>query len=93
MNNLALTLRAQGDLPAARDLEEQVLAARRRILGDDHPHTLISMNNLAETLSAQGENEAAAALKTEAAYRHAARAASPVIETSRPDTERPASST
>ena len=27
MNNLAQTLYAQGDLPAARDLQEQVLAA------------------------------------------------------------------
>jgi hypothetical protein len=34
-------------LEGARDLHEQTLAARRRVLGEDHPDTLISMNNLA----------------------------------------------
>ena len=37
MNDLAQTLYAQGDLPAARDLEEQALAACRRILGGRPP--------------------------------------------------------
>ena len=55
MNNLAATLCAQGDLPGARALEEQVLALRRRVLGDVHPATLTSMNNLAATLCAQGD--------------------------------------
>ena len=55
MNNLAETLRAQGDLDGARRIQEQVLETRRRILGDDHPDTLASMNNLALTLSHQGD--------------------------------------
>ena len=55
MNNLALTLRAQGDLNGARVLQEQALAVCRRVLGEEHPATLTSMNNLALTLSAQGD--------------------------------------
>ncbi|HEY6896732.1 MAG TPA: FxSxx-COOH system tetratricopeptide repeat protein [Rhodocyclaceae bacterium] len=63
MNNLASTLRAQGDLPAARALQESVLAACCRLLGEDHPSTLSSMNNLAGTLRDQGELPAARALQ------------------------------
>jgi hypothetical protein len=55
MNNLAGTLRAQGDLAGARTLLEQDLEVRRRILGEEHPDTLISMDNLAKTLRAQGD--------------------------------------
>ncbi len=54
MNNLAETLRAQGDLMGARTLHEQVLDVCRRVLGPEHPDTLSSMGNLAETLLAQG---------------------------------------
>ena len=39
MSNLAATLRAQGDLAGARALQEQVLEARRRVLGEEHPDT------------------------------------------------------
>ena len=55
MNNLAQTLQAQGDLPGARKIQEQVLDASRRVLGGEHPDTLTSMNNLAGTLEAQGD--------------------------------------
>jgi hypothetical protein len=55
MNNLALALKAQGDLVGARKLEERVIGIRRRILGDEHPSTLKTMNNLARTLSYQGD--------------------------------------
>jgi tetratricopeptide (TPR) repeat protein len=55
MNNLAETLRAQGDLAGARGLQQQVLDLRRRALGMEHPDTLLSMNNLAETVRAQGD--------------------------------------
>jgi tetratricopeptide (TPR) repeat protein len=47
MNNLAQTLYVQGDLAGARTLEEQVLVARARLLGKEHPDTLNSMLNLA----------------------------------------------
>ena len=36
-----------------------MLAVQRRILGEDHPDTLISMNNLALTLRSQGDLGAA----------------------------------
>ena len=49
MNDLAETLRNQGDLSAARKLHEEALDIRRRVLGPDHPDTLASMNNLLET--------------------------------------------
>jgi hypothetical protein len=55
MNNLAVTLRAQGDLEGARKLHEEVLNARTRILGGDHPDTLTAMSNLAVTLGDQGD--------------------------------------
>ena len=51
MNNLARTLRAQGDHAGARTIQEEVLAIRCRVLGAEHPDTLISMNNLASTLN------------------------------------------
>jgi hypothetical protein len=63
MNNLAETLRAQGDLPGARALQEAVLAAQKRLLGEEHSATLASMNNLAETLRAQGDLPGARALQ------------------------------
>ena len=34
---------------------KEVLAARRRLLGEEHPDTLTGMNNLASTLYAQGD--------------------------------------
>jgi len=54
-NNLAETLRAQGDLAGARQHQEQVLAACRRLLGEEHPNTLTARLNLALTLHAQGD--------------------------------------
>jgi Tetratricopeptide repeat len=46
---------AQGDLGGARELEERVLEARRRLLGAGHPATLTAMANLAETVQSQGD--------------------------------------
>jgi tetratricopeptide (TPR) repeat protein len=54
MNNLAVTYERQGRLLEAADLNEKVLGARRRMLGEEHPETLTSMNNLAETYRGQG---------------------------------------
>src|SRR5262249_10291765 len=45
----------RGAFGTARTLHEQVLATRRRILGDEHPDTLTAMGNLATSLSAQGD--------------------------------------
>jgi tetratricopeptide (TPR) repeat protein len=59
MNEIAVTLRAQGDLEGARKINEQVLEISRRTLGEEHPVTLNTMNNLAEQLRAQGDLEGA----------------------------------
>jgi tetratricopeptide (TPR) repeat protein len=55
MNNLAVTLHAQGDLDGARKIHEEVLETTRRVLGSEHLDTLASMNNLAEILRAQDD--------------------------------------
>ena len=44
----------RGEYAGARKLEEQVLEARGRLLGKEHPDTLTTMLNLAGTLKAQG---------------------------------------
>ena len=49
-NNLAVTLRVQGDLAGARAHQEAVWAARRRVLGEEHPATTSSAWNLFLTL-------------------------------------------
>lgn len=48
-------LKARGNLANARDAHEQVLAAYERILGPEHPDTLIALQNLANTRRDQGE--------------------------------------
>jgi hypothetical protein len=55
MNNLAMTRRALGDLHDARDLLEQALAGRRRVLGEDHPDTLRSIKDLTQVQRDLGE--------------------------------------
>ena len=55
MASLAATVCAQGDLAGARKLEEQVLEARRRLLGDEHPDTVRARNNPAQTMYRQGD--------------------------------------
>jgi tetratricopeptide (TPR) repeat protein len=63
MNNLALTLSQQGDLPGARTLHEKTLNIRTRVQGADHSDTLNSMNNLAATLRELGDLPGARALE------------------------------
>ena len=41
-NQLAIDLRALGEVQAARDLDQDTLDRRRRMLGADHPDTLVS---------------------------------------------------
>ena len=55
MAGLAVTLYRQGDLTGAQKLQEQLLEARRRLLGEEHPDTLGAMINLAGTLFKQGD--------------------------------------
>lgn len=54
-NNLAHDLRALGEAGAARDLDQDTLERRRRVLGHDHPDTLSSAHNLALDLPALGQ--------------------------------------
>ena len=46
-NTLAVILAETGRYAEARDLGEDTLARRRRLLGEDHPDTLTSARNLA----------------------------------------------
>ncbi len=59
MNNLAGTLRNQGDLAGARQLQEAVLAACRRVLGAEHPGTSVSAWNYLMSLLQSGGLKAA----------------------------------
>lgn len=55
MNNLAVTLSAQGNLLTAQSLQEEVVISFLRIHGQEHSYTLASMNNLAQTLWKSGD--------------------------------------
>jgi hypothetical protein len=59
MNNLALVLSEQEQYSEAEALHRQTLELYKRILGEQHPSTLISINNLASVLKAQGKHEKA----------------------------------
>ena len=52
---VAIHDRERGAYTSAREFEERVLKISKRVLGEEHPDTLMSMNNLAGTLSAQGD--------------------------------------
>jgi hypothetical protein len=58
-NQLATAHGYLGHHHKARELDEDTLTRRRRVLGEDHPNTLTSANNLATDLSALGEHQAA----------------------------------
>src|SRR6476659_1136164 len=57
--NLAAGLGHSGEHHAARELGEDTLARRRRVLGEDHPDTLASAHGLAISLRAAAEHQAA----------------------------------
>src|SRR3712207_8700734 len=48
--SLADTLRSLQDYPAARSLQEEILAGCRRLFGEDHDETLRAAAELANTL-------------------------------------------
>jgi len=58
--DLALTLRAQGDLSRARKLLEEAVAGRRQKLGEHHPDTSAAEWELAMTLQKLGDAAALA---------------------------------
>jgi hypothetical protein len=52
-----------GQHEQARQLEEDTLARRRRVLGPDHPDTLFSATNLTITLRTLGQDDQARQLQ------------------------------
>jgi hypothetical protein len=54
VGNLASTYRNQGRWKEAEDLEFQSMETLKRVLGQEHPHTLTSIANLATTFWNQG---------------------------------------
>ena len=66
-NNLAVSLKeSAGDYVGALQLMQEVLAVRRRTLGDDDPSTLDSITNLALQYTEMGSYEQALPLSSEA---------------------------
>ncbi|KAK7002445.1 hypothetical protein R3P38DRAFT_3042967 [Favolaschia claudopus] len=63
MSNLASTYSDQGRWSDAEGLQVTVLEARKRLLGEDHPATLLSMSNLASVFEHQGRQSEAEALR------------------------------
>ncbi|MEU1619103.1 tetratricopeptide repeat protein, partial [Streptomyces sp. NPDC005722] len=59
---LAIRLAELGEREQARALAEDTLTRQRRVLGDDHTHTLITASNLAIRLAELGEREQARTL-------------------------------
>lgn len=59
VNNCAAELHALGEYEEARRLHEDILSRTRRVLGKDHPNTIIAAHNLAEDLHALGKYEQA----------------------------------
>ncbi|KAI9867924.1 MAG: hypothetical protein M1813_007746 [Trichoglossum hirsutum] len=66
MGNLASTYLDQGRFEQVETLQVQVLELRRKVLGKEHPATLVSMGSLVLTYSGQGRFEQAEALQVEA---------------------------
>ena len=56
-SQLARDLRDLGELQAARDLDEDTLDRSRRVMGEDHPCTLIFASQLARDLRDLGQAE------------------------------------
>jgi tetratricopeptide (TPR) repeat protein len=54
MKNLAEALSSQGNYAEAEEMHRETLALSVKVLGKEHPETLVSMSNLAKTLSSQG---------------------------------------
>ena len=61
--NLANAHRGQGKHTEAESLQVAVLAARKRVLDEEHPGTLTAANNLALTYSRQGKHAEAEPLQ------------------------------
>ena len=60
--NMANIQRALGNFRQSRELDEEVLAGQRELLGENHPHTLQSRSSLAADLRALGQYQEALTL-------------------------------
>ena len=58
-NKLARALRGVGEYAVARELDQDTLTRRRRVLGENHPDTLASASSLARALRRLGQYAAA----------------------------------
>jgi non-specific serine/threonine protein kinase/serine/threonine-protein kinase len=65
MANLAATLESGGNYAEAEKLGRETLEARRRVLGPEHPDTLLSMMNLSNTLQSESKYAEAEKLQRE----------------------------
>ena len=59
MNNYAILLEKTGRMEEAEGMYRQVLEGRRKVLGEEHVDTLMSMNRLAALLMQTGRMEEA----------------------------------
>jgi tetratricopeptide (TPR) repeat protein len=66
VNNMANVLSSQGKYEQAEDKYRQALRLCEKMLGKEHPDTVISMNNLAEMLYRQGKYGQAEAIHRQA---------------------------
>jgi tetratricopeptide (TPR) repeat protein len=66
MNNLGMSYAAAGRRDEALKLLEETLALSRKVLGPEHPDTLITMNSLAQFYLAAGRRDEALKLLEEA---------------------------
>jgi diphthamide synthase (EF-2-diphthine--ammonia ligase) len=55
----------EGRWKEAEELEVQAMESNARMLGEEHPHTLISMGNLASTYRNQGRRKVAEELEVQ----------------------------
>ena len=55
-SNLATIVRHGGEFQAARELGEDTLARRRRVLGEDHPDTLAAARAMGADQNGAGES-------------------------------------
>jgi tetratricopeptide (TPR) repeat protein len=67
--NLAETYRIQGDYAKAESFTYEALATREKLLGLEHPDTILALEALADTRQAQGNLPEAVRLRTLAAER------------------------
>jgi hypothetical protein len=62
MNNLAIVLEEQGKVKEAEQMHRRTLLLKEKVLGKEHPNTLMSMSNLAVALNGQGNHAEADAI-------------------------------